>query len=74
MYKFKKRDFVYITIILLYYFFNVEVFDYTFKENDRYQMKISENDVITFRGKIVATDQTPQQFKLTTGKYTYFNG
>jgi len=32
MYKFKKRDFVYITIILLYYFFNVEVFDYTFKE------------------------------------------
>ena len=32
MYKFKKRDFVYITIIVLYYFFNVEVFDYTFQE------------------------------------------
>jgi hypothetical protein len=32
MYKFKKRDFVYVTIIVLYYFFNVEVFDYTFQD------------------------------------------
>lgn len=49
-------------------------FDFTFKDRDRYQMKISENDVIVFRGKIVATDQDPQKFKLTEGKYTYFNG
>jgi len=30
--KFNIKDFVYITIIITYYFFNVEVFDYTFKE------------------------------------------
>ncbi len=30
--KFNKKDFVYIIIIITYYLFNVEVFDYTFKE------------------------------------------
>ena len=30
--KFNIKDFVYITIIITYYFFNVEVFDHTFKE------------------------------------------
>jgi hypothetical protein len=32
MYKFQKRDFVYIIIIILYYLLNVEVFNYTFED------------------------------------------
>jgi len=46
-------------------------FDYTFAEDDKLQFKIEEIGEIVFRGKIFATTQTPQDYKLTNGLYYY---
>lgn len=46
-------------------------FDYTFAENDKFQIKVSEGDGIVYRGKIFATSQSTQAFKLTDGLYQY---
>jgi hypothetical protein len=44
---------------------------FTFAENDKYQIKISDEDGILYRGKIMATIQTPQDFKATNELYYY---
>lgn len=46
-------------------------FDFNFAENDKYQLKISDVDGVMFRGKIVATVQTAQDFKQTKDLYYY---
>jgi len=42
-----------------------------FNDGDKYQIKVTENDTVVFRGKLLATAQTPQEYKLTEGKYYY---
>jgi len=46
-------------------------FDFNFVENDKYQIKITDCDGIMFRGKIIASSQTPQEFKQTKDLYYY---
>lgn len=46
-------------------------FDYEFVENDKFQIKITESDGVVYRGKIFATSQESQSFKLTAGLYEY---
>lgn len=51
-------------------------FDYTFSENDRFEfiirdsglVVVDDSDVI-YRGKLISTVQTPQDYKLTTDLY-----
>jgi hypothetical protein len=44
-------------------------FDYTFVERDKRSIKITEGTNVIYRGKLEATAQTPQEFKLTDGYY-----
>ena len=46
-------------------------FTFTFKENDRFRVKISEGNEIVYRGKLFATSQTTQDYKLTNNVYFY---
>ncbi len=46
-------------------------FDYTFTENQKFQIKITDEIGVVFRGKLIATSQDPQDFKLTNGLYFY---
>lgn len=46
-------------------------FDFTFVESDKYQVKISDSNGVIFRGKLIATAQTPQDFKQTKDLYYY---
>ena len=43
----------------------------TFSKQSTYQLKVSDNGVVIYRGKILATTQDTQSFKLTDGLYTY---
>lgn len=47
-------------------------FDFTFSENDQYQVKILEGAYIIFRGKLIATAQNTQSYNLTNDKYSYY--
>jgi len=40
-------------------------------EGDKYQIKITDNEGVVFRGKLLATEQPEQSYKLTAGKYYY---
>lgn len=44
---------------------------FTFSEFDKYQIAIYDANEIVFRGKIFATEQETQTFKLTKDKYYY---
>jgi len=44
-------------------------FDFEFENNSKYQIKITEADEVVYRGKLMATTQTPQDFKLTNNVY-----
>lgn len=44
-------------------------FDYTFKENDRFEFTITDGSDIVYRGKLISTVQEPQDYKLTNGLY-----
>ena len=46
-------------------------FDLVCKENEKYQIKLTTDGEILFRGKITATSQTPQDFKATKDLYYY---
>ena len=46
-------------------------FDFTFLEGDKYQIKLSKDSEILYRGKLLATSQDPQRYKLTNGVYFY---
>tara|TARA_R110002051_G_scaffold295827_1_gene361732 strand:- start:614 stop:949 length:336 start_codon:yes stop_codon:yes gene_type:complete len=47
--------------------------DLTFSEDETYQLKVTDvdNGNILYRGKVLATTQTTQTFKLTEGLYDY---
>ena len=46
---------------------------YTILENDTFDIKLidHEDSKVLYKGKILATTQTPQDYKLTDGLYTY---
>ena len=46
-------------------------FDFTFVDKDRHQIKITENDVVVYRGKLLTTTQEPQDYKQTDSLYFY---
>ena len=46
-------------------------FTHTFLDNDKYQFKLLDGATVVYRGKLIATSQTPQDYKLTNGLYTY---
>jgi glycine betaine/choline ABC-type transport system substrate-binding protein len=47
------------------------VFDFTFLEDDKYQFKLVDGATVVYRGKLIATSQEPQQYKLDNGLYSY---
>ena len=46
-------------------------FNFTFSNNDKYEVVIKEGEEIVYRGKLIATDQNTQSYKLTAGFYRY---
>lgn len=46
-------------------------FDSTFVEGEKYQIKIASGDDIVWRGKLLATEQVSQKYKLTNDLYFY---
>ena len=46
-------------------------FDFTFIEGDKLQFEIQESGEVVYRGKMFATTQVPQDYKLTNGLYYY---
>jgi len=44
-------------------------FDFDFENNSKYQIKITESDEVVYRCKLIATTQTPQDYKLTNNVY-----
>lgn len=44
-------------------------FDFTFIENSKYQIRITEDKEVIYRGKLIATSQKPQYYKLTNNVY-----
>jgi len=46
-------------------------FDFDFENNSKYQIKITEADEVVYRGKLIATTQDPQEYKLTNNVYYY---
>jgi hypothetical protein len=44
-------------------------FDFTFIENSKYQITITEDTEVIYRGKLIATSQIPQDYKLTNNVY-----
>ena len=47
------------------------IFDFTFEDNDKYQFKLVDGSEVVYRGKLIATAQDPQDYKLTDGLYSY---
>jgi hypothetical protein len=47
------------------------VFDYDFTEQSKFQVKLYDGDGVIYRGKIIATSQTPQDYKQTKDLYFY---
>lgn len=47
-------------------------FDYTFKENDKHQVKLTDsNGDVVYRGELFATSQNPQEYQQTKDLYYY---
>lgn len=46
-------------------------FSNIFAEGDKLQFEIQESEQVVYRGKIFATTQTPQDYKLTKDLYFY---
>ena len=46
-------------------------FDFTFANNDKYEITIKDDEEIVYRGKLIATNQETQSYKLTAGFYVY---
>ena len=44
-------------------------FDYTFTDKQKYQITIKQGEDLIYLGRIFATDQQPQTYKITTGLY-----
>ena len=46
-------------------------FSYTFTEQAKYQIKLTDENGVVFRGKLIATSQTPQDYKQINNIYVY---
>jgi hypothetical protein len=46
-------------------------FDFDFLENQKFQIKLTEDNEVVYRDKIFVTSQTPQEFKATKDHYYY---
>jgi len=46
-------------------------YDFVFADKDKFQIKITEGSEIVYRGKLIATEQNPQDFKLDEGLYFF---
>jgi hypothetical protein len=46
-------------------------FTYTFTEQAKYQIKITDENGVVFRGKLISTSQIPQDYKQTNNLYVY---
>ncbi len=55
------------------WFFENDQFDWIdlTTENGTYQLKVTDGEDVVYRGKILATTQDTQSFKLTDGLYSY---
>ena len=42
-----------------------------FYEDGKYQLKVTFGSEVIYRGKMIATSQVPQEYKLTNGLYSY---
>lgn len=49
----------------------VVTYDFTFADKDRFQMKILDGLDVVYRGKLIATTQTTQEFMLNDGLYFF---
>lgn len=47
------------------------VFDYTFKDDEHFQIKVSDENQVVYRDIIKVTSQNTQNFKATNGLYYY---
>lgn len=50
----------------------VITYDFTFSDKDKYQIKILDGDDVVYRGKIIATTQSVQEFMIEDELY-FFN-
>jgi len=46
-------------------------FTFVFKNKDRYQIRIKEGDEVVYRGKLICTDQVPQDYTIIKDVYIY---
>jgi hypothetical protein len=46
-------------------------FDFDFTNKEKFEIKITENNNVVYRGKIIATTQESQDYKLTKDLYFY---
>lgn len=46
-------------------------YSFTFADNSKYKIEIKDGANVIYRGKLIATTQTPQDYKLTDGEYIY---
>ena len=46
-------------------------YDYTYSENQKFQIELLDGSEVVYRGKLIATTQEPQEYKLTEGLYIY---
>ena len=46
-------------------------FNFTFDEDSKYQMKVTEDGNVVFRGKLIAINQDAQNYDPSQGLYTY---
>lgn len=46
-------------------------FTYEFTEQAKYQIKITDENGVVFRGKLISTSQIPQDYKQTNNLYVY---
>jgi len=43
----------------------------TYPNNNKYQITLKESGVVVYRGKMISTDQTPEDYKITKDTYVY---
>ena len=55
----------------LYVYLDNSEFNEILSNNSKYEIKITQNEKIVYRGKAIATDQNTEDYKITKDVYTY---
>ncbi len=55
----------------LYLYLDNSEFNEILSNNSKYEIKITENENIVYRGKAIATNQNTEDYKITKDVYTY---